>query len=75
MQKYNLIQMVLISDWATEVDKYVESRDVLTYTGNAKDRVLVVLLSDRREMLPEYAIWPDIDTGPDIILGPQKLGP
>jgi hypothetical protein len=25
----------------------------ITYTGNANDRVLVVLLSDRREMLPE----------------------
>jgi hypothetical protein len=34
---------------------YVEksNRVVFTYTGNAKDRVLVVLLSDRREMLPE----------------------
>ena len=29
------------------------NQKVCTYTGNAKDRVLVVLLSDRREMLPE----------------------
>ena len=47
---------------------------VQTYTGNAKDRVLVVLLSDRRETFPEYTIWPDIDTGPDMMLGPKKFG-
>lgn len=28
------------------------------YTGKAKERVLVVLLSDRIEMLPEYAMFP-----------------
>lgn len=30
-----------------------------SYTGKAKDRVLVVLLSDLRETLPEYAIGPE----------------
>lgn len=36
-----------------------------TYMGNAKERVLVVLLSDRRDMLPEYGICPDDTIGPD----------
>ena len=32
---------------------------VVIYMGKAKERVLVVLLSDLRETLPEYAIGPE----------------
>ena len=39
------------------------------YTGNANERVLVVLLSDRMERLPEYATGSEKvirpETGPD----------
>ena len=41
--------------------------------GNAKDLALVVLLSDRREMLPEYGMCPEFAIGPDKKSGPDKF--
>lgn len=41
--------------------------------GNAKERALVVLLSERYDMLPENGIRPDAIIGPGKELSPEKL--
>ena len=44
------------------IDMHIEKERnslVVIYMGKAKERVLVVLLSDLRETLPEYAIGPE----------------
>lgn len=46
---------------------------VKTYIGKANDLALVVLLSDRKEMLPAYGICPELAMGPDIKSGSDKF--